>query len=375
MLNKLCVSGGKPRSERSSELAAVFDITSNSASIEIFDTALNRTYSRTALYGVKITADNACDMVERLFTTAIRRANVPLEVIKGAVFSADVYISDVLEQKMYLGLKENAEIAFVPYISARVGGRFTASLLAIPESDFLAVDVGSSLCVVEKQGDELKCAGFSLAGAFDGTALESGMASENGAIDAVRRESGKTVAYEVVGDTDSVGISPTGAVCAARIMLSEGIIDADGIMTDRDLFAIGEDLFVSQSDIRAIQTDKAKCAAVFDIFSGENLNISNTAAHFAIFSGENLYLSGAPFSNDEGFRAMSAIGALPKTALKANFCKNASSKGALKYLISEKSREKAEYIIKHAVDVSEEFFDEFDRKYFEHLSFGGCPHK
>lgn len=358
MLNKLCVSGGKPRSERSSELAAAFDITSNSASIEIFDIALNRTYSRTALYGVKITADNACETVERLFAAAIRRADVPCEAIKGAVFSADVYISDVLEQKMYLGLKENAEIAFVPYISARVSGRFTAALLAIPESDFLAVDVGSSLCVIEKRSNELKCAGFSLAGAFDGTALESGMAPENGAIDAVRRESGKTVAYEVVGDTDSVGISPAGAVCAARIMLSEGIIDADGIMTDRDLFAIGEDLFVSQSDIRAIQTDKAKCAAIFDIFSGDNL-----------------YLSGAPFANDEGFRAMSAIGALPKTALKANFCKNASSKGALKYLISEKSREKAEYIIKNAVDVSEEIFDEFDRKYFEHLSFGDYPHK
>lgn len=355
MLNKLCVSGGKLRSERSSELAAACDITANSAAVELFDKALGRTYSRTALYGVRITADNACETAARLFSTAMRRADVPAEAVKGAVFAADVYISDVLEQKLSalaLGLKADAETAFVPYISARLGGRFTAALLAVPESDFLAVDVGGSLCAAEKRGGELRCAGFSLAGAFDGTALESGMAAENGAIDAVRRESGKTVAYEVVGDTDSVGISPAGAVCAARIMLSEGIIDADGIMTDRDLFAIGEDLFVSQSDIRAIQTDKAKCAAIFDILGGENL-----------------YLSGAPFANDAGFRAMAAIGALPAKVLKANFCKNAAVRGALKYLISEKARETAEYIIKNAADVSEEIFDEFDRKYFEHLSF------
>ncbi len=353
MLNNIHASNVKFRGERSSEIAFACDITANSAVVELFDIALRRPYSRTALYGIRPTSDNIAETMRRLSATALRSAGVPSSAVKGAVFSAGLHISDSLEQELTpndLGLLPETEIMFVPYISARLSGRFTAALLTVPNSDLLAVDIGSSLCAAEKISGAIRCAGFSLSGAFDGTALESGMPAENGAIDAVRREKGGAIEYEVVGDADSIGISPAGAVCAAKIMLSEGIIDEDGIMTDRDLFAIGEDFFISQSDIRAIQSDKAKCASVFELFAGEKL-----------------YLSGAPFANDEGFRAMTAIGAVPKK--NASFCGNSALRGAENYLLSEKFRENARGIIACAEDISEILEEKFDGKYFEHLAF------
>ncbi len=353
MLSDVHASSIRLRSERSSDMAVACDITANSVVAELFDMALCRSYSRTALYGVKISADNAYETLKRFIPTALRSADVPAKAVKSAVFSADVHVSDDLEQTITadeLSLHSETQICFVPYISARLSGRFTATLLTVPRENFLAADVGASLCIAESKNGALRCAGFPLSGAFDGTALESGMPSENGAIDAVRRERDGTIAYEVVGDADSLGISPSGALCAARIMLSENIIDADGIMTDRDLFAIGEDFFVSQSDIRAIQSDKAKCSAAFEMFNGEKT-----------------YLSGAPFANDEGFKAMAAIGALPKGEI--GFCGNSALRGAENYLLSEKYRETARDIVKNAEDISEQVLDKFEEKYFEHLCF------
>lgn len=354
MLSEVHASSVKFRSERSGEIILACDLTANCAVIELFDKAMNRPYSRTALYGVKIFAQNAAETLRRLSVTAMRSAGVPASAVAGAAFAADVHVSNCLEEELSavdLGLNAGTELAFVPYISARLSGRFTATLLTIPDGGFLAADIGASMCIAEKSGGKLCCAGFSLSGAFDATALESGMTCENGAIDAVRRENG-AIEYEVVGDVDSLGISPAGAVCAVRIMLSEGILDADGIMTDRDLFAIGEDFFISQSDIRAVQSDKAKCAAAFELFGGEKP-----------------YLSGAPFANGAGFRAMAAIGAIPEKYLKASFCGNSTVRGAENYLLSEKFRETADEIVKNADDVSERIIEEFDEKYLENLSF------
>lgn len=354
MLSEVHASSAKFRTERSAEMILACDVTANCAVIELFDAALNRPYSRTALYGVRITAENTAETLRRLSVTAMRSAGVPSSAVKGAAIAASVFVSNRLEEELSaadLGLDPETELVFVPYISMALSGRFTATLLTIPNGNFLVADLGANICIGEKNGETLRCAGFPLSGAFDGTALESGMPCENGAIDAVRCENG-IIEYEVVGDGDSLGISPAGAVCASRIMLSEGVIDSDGIMTDRDLFAIGEDFFISQSDIRVIQSDKAKCAAAFELFGTEKP-----------------YLSGAPFSNDYGFRAMTAIGAVPEKYLKASFCGNSVIRGAENFLLSEKYREKAYEIVKNTEDISERLAEEFDGKYLEHLSF------
>ncbi len=63
-------------------------------------------------------------------------------------------------------------------------------------------------------------------GAFDGSAAESGVICERGAIDEVRRDKG-ILCYGVVSDAQSVGIAPSALVQAAELMIAEGIADKD----------------------------------------------------------------------------------------------------------------------------------------------------
>lgn len=346
----------KYRSERSAELTAACDIGNNVMSVVFYDAGLRRRYARAALTDGEITAENVEEALVKLLVTSMREFGIPSSAVKSVGIAAPMAVESRLEQSLLPGalyLPPDVEVFFVPFISAAVGGRFTASLLTLPEGDCIAADLGKTLCIAENRGGEYTCAAFGLTGAFDGSGLESGMPAEKGAIDAVRRESDGTLSYEVVGDAASAGVSPCGAAMAAAVMLESGVLDGDGIMTDRDLFYIGEDFFVSQSDIRAIQSDKAAAAAVLELFSRQQR---------AFFSGE-------PFSTAEGLKALIRLGAIPENRKTAAFCRNSVEQGIIMFSESAEIREKALKIANNARDITEELLPKFDEIYLKNLSF------
>ena len=136
-------------------------------------------------------------------------------------------------------------------------------------------------------------------------------------------------------------------------MLDEGIIDSDGIMYDRDLFFIGEDFFISQEDIRSIQSDKARTAAVLDLFQCDN----------------NTFFSGEPFSSPDGLKTLIRLGAIPEKLKKAAFARNSVLRGVENCLKSPDIRKKAENIAKNAKDITDEIISEYDERYLENLRF------
>lgn len=349
------------RHERSVEIAAACNVTEYSISIVFYDLALRRRYARSVSYGSEITAMSAAGKFETLFAAAVMEYGIGDAVKKvgiAARFSVGACIEEAIDCEK-LGIPRDSEIYFVPFISAGIGGGFTASLLTIGDEDFAAADLGRTLYLAKKSGSELLCAAFPMSGAFDGSGLESGMPAEKGAIDAVRHDKDGTISYEVIGDGESEGISPCAAMMAAVIMRRLGTLDDDGIITDRDLFYIGEDYFVSQSDIRAIQADKAGTAAAFEVFLKE--------------SGEDpdapIYLSGEIFSDARGLKSLSELGAIPEGVLKAAFCRNSAEQGIIMFLEDEKMREKARQIAESAADITDRLFEAYDESYFEHLSF------
>lgn len=356
MISQIHITNQKYRTERSAEIAAACDITANSMSIVYYDLTLKRRYARTALFGISFTALNAAKELARLLITSMREYNIGASAIKSVGIAAPVHIESVLADELSaygLYLPPETEIYFVPYISAGISGRFTATLLTLPDGDCLMADIGQSLCIARKSGGEVKCAAFPLNGAFDGSGLESGMPAENGAIDAVRREKDGSIVYEVIGDGDSVGISPCGAAMAVNMMRKTGTVDGDGIMTDRDLLYIGEDFFISQSDVRVIQSDKALCRAAFELLGGS----------------ERTFLSGEPFASEEGLRAMTMLGALPERFKSAGFCRNSTEQGIIMFLESEEARGKSYELAKNARDITSGLLTEFDEKYFDYLGF------
>ncbi len=346
----------KYRGERSSELAAACNITTSRVSVVFYDTVMKRRYARSVSVGL-INVQNVLDELRELFSSSFEVFGIPAYAVKRVGIAAPFAVEICMEQKISaenLGLSGGVEIFFVPFISAGVGGGFTASLLTLPEGDCFAADLGKTLCIAKNKGGDIRCAAFQLRGAFDGSGLESGIPAERGAIDAVRREKDGTIAYEVVGDEVSTGISPCAAAMAAVIMQRTGVLDSDGIMTDRDLFHIGEDFFVSQADIRVIQSDKALTAAVFELLS-EGM--------------EAVYLSGEVFSGAAGLRALIELGALPERFTKAAFCRDSAEQGIILCLEDGDSLRRANKIAKGAIDVTEELLPKLDKLYFGKLEF------
>ena len=342
MLEKITSHHRKMRTERSAELAAACDITQNSLAIEFFDLAMNRVFAKSVLFGTEIGAKSSAELLSRLLVTACREHGIPASAIKSVGIAADVHIAEYLAGELSasdLYLSPDIGIYFPPFISMGISGRFTASLTTIPDEKFTAADFGKTLCVAENNGKELLCAAFPLAGAFDGSGIESGMPAEDGAV--------------VINDAYCIGICPCGAAMAADLMHKEGIIDADGIMYDRDLFFIGEDFYISQADVRAIQSDKARTAAALSLFGSEN----------------GIFLSGEPFSSPDGLKALLSLGAVPERFSRAAFARNSVLRGIENCLKSVEIREQAEKISKNARDITETILSDYDENYLKNLNF------
>ena len=210
-------------------------------------------------------------------------------------------------------------------------------------------------------GDKMMFAEIPLKGGLDGTALESGMPLESGAIELLDREKDGTICYSVAGDGDSMGISAAAAANAVRVMLDAGALDSDGIMTDRDLFYIGEDFYISQADVRAVQSDKASTRAGLELF-GE------TASELGSFG--RMVVSGEAFGSERGAAVMAGLGAVPKgLAKKYGWCRLPGEQGVIDCLVQPQLLERVHALCDSAEDVSHRLYAEFDELYIKNLGF------
>lgn len=353
MIETIRFSDEKFRSERSDSMALAVDISNSLMTAVAYDLSLKRRFARASLFGTEFKPSNVCEHLTRLITSAMRAFGLRSADVRSVGIAASFPVAGILGDELTasdLFLRPDTEISCVPYISAAVGGRLTASLLTLPDGDCLAADFGKKLCVAERRGEQIRCAAFQLAGAFDGSGYESGMPPENGAIDFVRCESDGSLVYEVVGDCDSIGVSPCGAAASVSIMLDKNAVDSDGIMVDRDLFAIGEDYFVSQNDVRVFQSDKSSAAAALGLFP----------------EAKRAFLSGEIFASEKGLRLMTELGAVPRS-LSAAFCRNSVEQGIIMFLESEEVRDKADKIARNSLDITSELLPEFDKSYYDHL--------
>lgn len=346
----------KYRPDRSSELAAACKITTSSISVVYYDTVMKRRFARAVSFGI-IAAKDASAELERLFNDSADVFGIAAADIKQVGIAAPLSVEGCMEENFSPGnlcLPENTEIFYLPFISAGIGGSFTASLLTLPECDCVTADFGRTFNIAKIKNGEVECASFPMNGAFDGSGLESGIPAERGAIETVRRERDGTIAYYVIGDGDSRGISSCAAAMSAVIIKRLGSLDEDGILLDRDMFHIGEDLYISQADIRVIQSDKATAAAALELFSENDRK--------AFFSGE-------IFSSAAGFRALIELKAIPEVFSKAAFCRDSAEQGIIRCIEDPDELQRARIIAQNARDITEELSQDLDKLYFEKLPF------
>lgn len=342
--------------EEHGEIGISVDASENCVSVAFYDLERSEICARSILFGEKTAPDKAEEILQRLIVTAMRENGISAAMVKSVGIAAGVHISGILERFFspeHWLLSPQTDVFILPFISAAISGRFTAALLTLPDEDCVFADFGRTLSVAVKRGGNIVCAAFPLSGAFDGSSLESGMPSASGAIIAVSEQSDGTLMYQVADDADSVGISPCAALMAALYMRDTGILDDDGIMTDRDRFHIGEDFYITQADIRVIQADKARSAAALSLLP---------EIDGAFFSGE-------PFANSGGIAAMRSLGAIPERFDSAKFCRSSVETGIIMCLESEASRTKVVQIAQNSQECTEKILHRFDELYLKFLPF------
>lgn len=351
----------KYRSEHSRSLVLACELSCDLITAAYYDTALSQMVARSVAFTEGITPENAASELSKLVFLSMREYGIPAASLQKIGVCAPIHIAAEVEEQLDptdMFLRPDTEVVVLPFVSAYADSSFAAFLASVSFSEgTLAAHIGKTLNLAFYTEGALKLASIPLSGSFDGSALESGMRCEFGAIDTVSREENGTVSYCVSGDCDSMGIAPSAALDVVRIMLDTGILDEDGIMTDRDMFYIGEDYYISQKDVRAIQSDKARLAAAFSSFIAKY--------------GEpaDVYLTGEVLACN-GLKRLAELGSVPEElALKSKFSRNAAESGMIAVLEDNNALGALEQLISSAEDITDSILPEFDDMYISNLSF------
>ncbi len=186
---------------------------------------------------------------------------------------------------------EGAEVRVVPNIAGHVGSDITAGLIAtdilLKDKGHLFIDIGTNGEIVVSGKGKIATCSTAAGPAFEGSSIAQGMRAASGAIERIDL-SDDGVAIKVIGDCKPIGICGSGIIDAIGEMVRVGVVDKTGkllapekltkkgvapkiielIGKDDDGYYLtlykdpdGEDVRITQKDVREIQLAKAAIKA------------------------------------------------------------------------------------------------------------------
>ena len=294
-----------------------------------------------------------------------------------------------------LGVKTypNGNVHVLPIMAGFVGADCVAAILATEihksrELCFL-IDVGTNTEIVIGNKDGLTACSCASGPAFEGAFIKHGMRASTGAIEKIWIDP-EEVEYLTIGNTKPRGICGSAIVDIPAEMLKAGVMDTTGrILTEiKDSrirkrsniseFVIargketesGEDVVITQSDIREIQ--KAKAA----MYAGASILLKKLG--IAKEDICTVFIAGA-FGNYIAPTSAKIIGMLPDFSTEIiKHVGNAAGTGARMALLSKEARETSDEIgkIVHYIELAAEpgFEEEYiNAMYFPHLDLKRFP--
>lgn len=262
-----------------------------------------------------------------------------------------------------------------PCMSAFVGGDITSALLAagFAETDetCLLMDIGTNGEIAVGNKDFVLSTSTAAGPAFEGAHISCGMAGVKGAVKHLDVLQGK-LTLEVIGGGEAQGLCGSGLLDAIAWMRKIGVVDETGrIAAESESRFIGEKegapviritdrIFITQKDIRELQTAKAAMAAgVLSLLREAGLQAHDI---------RRVYLAGG-FGNYMDRRSAAEIGLLPRGFREITSIGNAAGMGAVMALFDEGSENAMKHICsvgKHVELGSNPYFME---KYVESMYF------
>ncbi len=256
-----------------------------------------------------------------------------------------------------LGLKSagEADVYLLPVIGGYVGGDHVAVLAATDAADrksaTLIVDIGTNTEISLAGAGGIASVSCASGPAFEGGHIKHGMKASAGAIDKIVIKDGR-VRFRTIAGHRPVGICGSGMLDAVAQMSIAALIDPGGRMRRESplirmkggqpeiliaaggLSAGGEDIVITQGDIRELQLAKAAIRTGIDVLL-ETAGMAADDVKRVIIAGT--------FGNYIDIKSAVRVGMLPDLPLRRfSQVGNAAGAGACMVLVSEAARKKAE---------------------------------
>lgn len=319
-------------------------------------------------------------------------AGYPPASLARAPFSP-MYTGTLLLKQSDLGLavSKDAQITLLPNIAGHVGGDIVAGIVASrildEEKLTLFLDIGTNGEIV-LAGDGVAMTCSTAAGpAFEGATIRNGMRAAPGAIEKIQIKDGE-VFIKTVDDAEPVGICGSGIIDVMAEMLGAGLINFKGRLASKeDLQKIhpespladrlvnteegrefilvykegGEDIVVTQKDIREVQLAKGAVAAGISIMLGR-MGKKTEDIHKIIIAGA--------FGNFIHKESAVAIGLIPSLPMnKIISAGNTAGAGVSMALMSESEMELAKAVPSRVEHIELASCSEFQDEYMKALAF------
>lgn len=198
-----------------------------------------------------------------------------------------------------LNISVDGQITVLPNIAGHVGGDITAGIVACRflenKNLSLFIDIGTNGEIVITDGYKNYTCSTAAGSAFEGASILYGMRAANGAIEKVFIEEGE-VFFKTIGECEPQGICGSGIIDVIAQLLEHKLINKNGrlaknedverlnlhsefkkrlIVKDKERGFIlvhkdhGEDIVITQNDIRQIQLAKGAIAAGITLMLAE----------------------------------------------------------------------------------------------------------
>jgi uncharacterized 2Fe-2S/4Fe-4S cluster protein (DUF4445 family) len=272
-----------------------------------------------------------------------------------------LFIEKQIKNGISAGLNVNAdaEVATLPCISAFVGADIVAGLAAlkVPQKNYLFIDIGTNGEIALIRDEKIFTCATAAGPAFEGANISCGMAAVSGAISVFSCPE----KYQVVGNSEPIGICGSGIVDIVAYLLVNDLIDETGLLKEIFVISPENNIQIIQQDIREIQLAKSA------IYSGIKILMNMAGLSFSDIDA--LYLAGG-FGNYINIRSAIQIGLLPYELMDKTYpVGNSAGIGALQYLKSGDFEYKIDSILKNTQYIELSNVEEFTMEFALNMNF------
>jgi uncharacterized 2Fe-2S/4Fe-4S cluster protein (DUF4445 family) len=191
---------------------------------------------------------------------------------------------DVKARDIGLHILEGAYMHLLPSVGGFVGGDHVAALLATEAiwstvAGCILIDIGTNTEISLIHQGKIMTASTASGPALEGGQLSRGMRAAEGAIERVRLD-GDTIACQVMGGGEPVGLCGSGVIDAVAVLVKAGIIDKRGYIRPNQRLVrdnggmtevvLTENVSFTQEDVRAVQLAKAAIRTGIDLLLRES---------------------------------------------------------------------------------------------------------